>query len=246
MEHQRRKTIVAGFLDTILNDIFRGIDAAVETEELQKCLPVDCHFSNPALKELLVRKDTDFLTKDWKTRFMQSIKDEDGRAKVYKDKDGSCFASNPHLAQAVSDGLALSTLANAKRTLWLRDMSIGVWKMGGAAEEMMTIDYYYNMQRAYAKLLTRQRKELKAAEEAAAGEGSDSAAAQRLKELALEALMMASLNGHVEAMRVLIENGALIDAAANVRIHSNATTHARSQTLIHTHAHTGLRTHNIV
>jgi ankyrin repeat protein len=34
-------------------------------------------------------------------------------------------------------------------------------------------------------LLTRQRKELKAAEEAAADAGSDSAAAQRLKELAL-------------------------------------------------------------
>jgi hypothetical protein len=183
----RRKTVVAGFLDTILNDISRGIDAAVETEEFQKRLPVDCLFSNPALKDLLVRKDKDFLTKDWKTRFMQSIKDESAaRAKVYKDKDGSWFASNAHLAQAVSDGLALSTLANAKRTLWLRDTSIGLWEMGGAAEEMTTIDYYYNMQRAYAKLLARQRKDLKAAEEAAAGEGSDSAAAQRLKELALE------------------------------------------------------------
>ena len=56
-------------------------------------------------------------------------------------------------------------------------------------------------------------------------------------------LIKASENGHVEAMRVLIEKGALIEAATKVRIHSHATTHVRSQTLIHTHthAHTGLR-----
>jgi hypothetical protein len=47
-------------------------------------------------------------------------------------------------------------------------------------------------------------------------------------------LIYASFNGHVEAMRVLIEKGALIEAADKVRIHSQATTHARSQTLIHT------------
>ena len=55
--------------------------------------------------------------------------------------------------------------------------------MGGAAARFPS--YYYSFQRAYAKLLARQRKELKAAEKAAAVEGSDSAAAQRLKELAL-------------------------------------------------------------
>jgi hypothetical protein len=48
--------------------------------------------------------------------------------------------------------------------------------------------------------------------------------------------MWASANGHVDAMRVLIEKGALIEAADKVRIHSHATTHARSLTLIHTHA----------
>ena len=46
--------------------------------------------------------------------------------------------------------------------------------------------------------------------------------------------MRASQNGHVEAMRVLIEKGALIEAADEVRIHSHATTHARSEPLIHT------------
>jgi hypothetical protein len=50
--------------------------------------------------------------------------------------------------------------------------------------------------------------------------------------------MMASMLGHVEAMRVLIEKGALIEAADKVRIHSHATTHARSQALIHTRMHT--------
>ena len=56
--------------------------------------------------------------------------------------------------------------------------------------------------------------------------------------------MYASQNGHVEAMRVLIEKGALIEAANKVRIHSHATTHARSQSLIHTH--TCLRAHTLV
>ena len=50
--------------------------------------------------------------------------------------------------------------------------------------------------------------------------------------------MRASQNGHVEAMRVLIEKGALIEAADEVRIHSHATAHARSQPLIHTRMHT--------
>ena len=47
--------------------------------------------------------------------------------------------------------------------------------------------------------------------------------------------MRASLKGHVEAVRVLIEKGALIEAADKVGIHSHATTHARSQPLVHTH-----------
>jgi hypothetical protein len=51
-------------------------------------------------------------------------------------------------------------------------------------------------------------------------------------------LIWASKNGHVDAMRVLIEKGALIEAADEVRIHSHTSTHARSQTLIHTRMHT--------
>jgi hypothetical protein len=51
-------------------------------------------------------------------------------------------------------------------------------------------------------------------------------------------LMLSSQFGHVEAMRVLIEKGALIEAADEVRINSHGTTHARSQTRIHTRMHT--------
>ena len=54
----------------------------------------------------------------------------------------------------------------------------------------------------------------------------------------MTALMAASALGHVEAVRVLIEKGANVEAADEVRIHSHATTHARSQTLIHTRMYT--------
>jgi ankyrin repeat protein len=54
----------------------------------------------------------------------------------------------------------------------------------------------------------------------------------------MTSLMAASFNGHVEAVRVLIEKGANLEAANKVRIHSHATTHARSQTLTHTRMHT--------
>jgi hypothetical protein len=50
--------------------------------------------------------------------------------------------------------------------------------------------------------------------------------------------MFATWNGHVEAIQVLIEKGAVIEAAEEVRIHSHATTHARSQTLLHTRMQT--------
>jgi hypothetical protein len=59
--------------------------------------------------------------------------------------------------------------------------------------------------------------------------------------------MFASYDGHVDAMRVLIEKGALIEAADEVRIHSHATTHARSQSLIYTRMHTlACEPHNLV
>jgi ankyrin repeat protein len=53
-------------------------------------------------------------------------------------------------------------------------------------------------------------------------------------------LMFASAHGHVEVVRVLIDMGANLEAVNKVRIHSHATTHARSQTLTHTHTCTHL------
>ncbi len=64
----------------------------------------------------------------------------------------------------------------------------------------------------------------------------------------MTALMLASTNGHVDAVRVLIEKGALIEAANKVRIHTRMQPHMRAHkpSYTHTHAHTGLRTHNLV
>ncbi len=61
-------------------------------------------------------------------------------------------------------------------------------------------------------------------------------------------LIKASSNGHVEAIQMLIEKGALIEAATNVRIHTRMQPHmhAHKPSYTHSHAHTGLRTHNLV
>jgi hypothetical protein len=60
--------------------------------------------------------------------------------------------------------------------------------------------------------------------------------------------MYASYDGHEEAVRVLIEKGALIEAATNVRIYTRKQPHMRAHkpSYTHTHAHTGLRTRNLV
>ncbi len=50
--------------------------------------------------------------------------------------------------------------------------------------------------------------------------------------------MAASYFGHEGVVRVLIEKGALIEAAMEVHIHAYATTHVLLRTLIHTHMHT--------
>ncbi len=60
--------------------------------------------------------------------------------------------------------------------------------------------------------------------------------------------MWASQLGYVEAIQVLIEKGALIEATTKVRIHTRMQPHMRADkpSYTHTHAHTGLRTHNLV
>ena len=49
-------------------------------------------------------------------------------------------------------------------------------------------------------------------------------------------LIWASQSGHVEAMRVLIEKGALIEAATNVRIQTRMQPHMRAHKPSYTHA----------
>ena len=68
---------------------------------------------------------------------------------MYKKKDPAWFSSNTHLGSAVSDGLALSTLAKAKYTLYLRDSSL-----------TLHMDFnkvfrhrYHDMQRSYSKVV---------------------------------------------------------------------------------------------
>jgi hypothetical protein len=154
----RRQSVVVTSLEVIHADVCRALDARVESDAFRNRLALD--------------KD-----KRCKDSFIKSIKEESGRrVKVYKDKDAAWFASNSRLGKAFSDGLAISMLAKAKLDLWLRDTSLST----------MDMVYSYNFQRAHAKLLARQREEVKEAEEAAALEGSEGAAAQRLQELALE------------------------------------------------------------
>jgi hypothetical protein len=154
----RRQSVVVTSLEVIHADVCRALDARVESDSFRN--------------RLALEKNQDF-----GDEFIESIKEESGRrVKVYKDKDAAWFASNSRLGKAFSDGLAISMLAKAKLDLWLRDTSLSTGDMS----------YSYNFQRAYAKLLARQREEVKEAEEAAALEGSEGAAAQRLQELALE------------------------------------------------------------
>ena len=156
----RRQSVVVTSLEVIHADVCRALDARVQTD---------------AFRNRLAQDEEQSLY--WEKKFIRSIKEESGRrVKVYKDKDAVWFASNSRLGQAFSDGLDISMLAKAKLDLWLRDTSLTVMDMACS----------YDFQRAYAKLLARQREEVKEAEEAAALEGSEGAAAQRLQELALE------------------------------------------------------------
>jgi hypothetical protein len=156
---ERRKSVVVSMLQTIHADVCRALDARVQTHSFRNRLELD-------------------KKQDYKDEFISSIKEESAsRVVVYKDhKDAVWFASNSRLGKAISDGLTISMLAKAKLDLWLRDASLDLYRM--------TVSY--DFQRAYAKLLARQRQEVKEAEEAAAFEGSDGAAAQRLQKLALK------------------------------------------------------------
>jgi hypothetical protein len=107
----RRKRVVVQVLDTLHADVCRAVDAAVKTEELEK----------------RVAQDEDGECKD---DFVHSIKDESAaRVAVYKALPDGAYAAIEVLGEAVSKGLALELLANAKLRLWLEDPSLDLYKM---------------------------------------------------------------------------------------------------------------------
>jgi hypothetical protein len=105
----RRKRVVVQVLDTLHADVCRAVDAAVKTEEFKE----------------RVAKDEDSKLSDGKDGFIRSIKDESAaRVAVYKKLPDSAYAAIEVLGEAVSKGLALPLLANAKLRLWLEDPSL--------------------------------------------------------------------------------------------------------------------------
>jgi ankyrin repeat protein len=165
---ERRKRVVVSMLDTIHTDVCRDLDDNVETDEFRKRLALENGLSQQAHYKPSTRQD-----------FIASIKEESAaRVQVYKDKEAAWFTSNDRLGKAVSDGLAISTLAKAKCTVWLRHPTLTLHDMSCPSSS------FHDFARSYSRLLVWQQRELKRAE-AEALKGSDEAAA-RLQALALE------------------------------------------------------------
>jgi hypothetical protein len=108
----RRKRVVAQVLDTLHADVCRAVDAAAKTEEFEKRVSQD-------------------MCKHIKDDFINSIKDESAaRVAVYKALPDGAYAEIEVVGEAVSKGLALPLLANAKLRLWLEDTSLDLATMG--------------------------------------------------------------------------------------------------------------------
>ena len=102
----RRKRVVVQVLDTLHADVCRAVDAAAKTEEFEKRVSQDKYGK-------------------YKKDFINSIKDENAaRVAVYKAMPDSAYAAIEVLGDAVSKGLALPLLTNAKLRLWLEDTSL--------------------------------------------------------------------------------------------------------------------------
>ena len=108
----RRKRVVVQVLDTLHADVCRAVDAAFETAEFEQRVAKD---QEPGQKGI----------------FIASIKDESAaRVAVYKALPDGAYAAIELLAEAVSKGLALPRLAEAKLRLWLEDPSLNLAQMG--------------------------------------------------------------------------------------------------------------------
>ena len=98
--------------------MWSAVDTAVKTEEFEKRWA----------------QDTDFCgERRFKDEFINSIKNESPeRVAVYKALPDGAYAEIKMVGEAVSKGLALPVLANAKLRLWLeaRDTSLNLYSMG--------------------------------------------------------------------------------------------------------------------
>ena len=113
----RRKRVVVQVLDTLHADVCHAVDAAVKTEEFEK------RWSQDECNEFGYFKDA----------FICSIKDESAaRVAVYKALPDGAYAEIEMVGEAVSQGLALPLLANAKLRLWLEDIMLKI----GTAEDL--------------------------------------------------------------------------------------------------------------
>ena len=114
----RRKRVVVQVLDTLHADVCRAVDAAAKTEEFERRVAED--------------KLPGHMNKQkYKDHFINSIKDESAaRVAVYKALPDGAYAEIEVVGDAVSKGLALPLLTNAKLRLWLEDTSLDLCIMG--------------------------------------------------------------------------------------------------------------------
>ena len=107
----RRKRVVVQVLDTLHADVCRAVNAAAATEEFEARLAQDKYSC-------------------YQDEFICSITDECAACvAVFKALPDGAFAEIETLGEAVSKGLALPLLANAKLRLWLEDPSLHLMDM---------------------------------------------------------------------------------------------------------------------
>jgi hypothetical protein len=133
----RRRRVVVQVLDTLHADVCRAVDAAVKT---------------PEFKERVAQDKRD----DFKDRFISAIKDESAaRMAVYKALPDAAYAAIETFGEAVSKGLAVPLLANAKLRLWLEDPSLDLYTMGNTSYS--NLSNYLGLSAAQGRRLAKRR-----------------------------------------------------------------------------------------
>jgi ankyrin repeat protein len=139
----RRKRVVVQVLDTLHADVCRALDAAAETAEFKARLAQD-------ISAMSCGND------HFKDKFFASIKDESAaRLAVWKLLPASAYAEIETLGEAVSNGLAIPLLANAKLRLWLEDKTLDLSTLG--SNESWNPDYL-GLNAAHGRRLSRRRR----------------------------------------------------------------------------------------